>query len=117
MTKEQLIEKNKKDLLDAIENLPDYIDRTALLKDLEKTIRTTVKVGEPSAEQRGINKVVERIKCAPSDDDVVKVVRCRDCMMYDEGENEEESWTWCKLHDCTTFPYYFCSYALRKECS
>ena len=56
--------------------MADYINREALLKDIDETVVFTVRKGTPlpTAEMRGSNKVIDRIKSAPTAD-VVEVVR------------------------------------------
>ena len=51
-----------------------YIEREALLKDISETVIFSVKGGAelPTAEMRGANKVINRIKSAPAAD-VVEV--------------------------------------------
>lgn len=47
--------------------------------------------------------------------DAVPVVRCKDCMYWDKGENDAESWEWCKFFKCNIGPYAFCFYGERKD--
>lgn len=58
----------------------EYIERGALLQDIEENVLFTVRgdVETPTPEMRGARKVKERIEEAPTAD-VVEVVRCRDC--------------------------------------
>ena len=46
----------------------EYISREALLQDIEESVRFTAKTGTISSEIRGANKIIDRIKCAPSAD-------------------------------------------------
>ena len=55
------------------ETKKEYIEREALLQDIEESVRFTVRPGYPSAEIRGANKITDRIKSAPTAD-VVEVV-------------------------------------------
>lgn len=76
----------------------DYINRTALLHDIEQSVIYTARGKITSAEMRGAHKIIERIKCAPAVEpiyihsptksefkrmaaqmDYVPVVRCKDC--------------------------------------
>ena len=50
----------------------EYIERGALLQDIEESVRFTVRPDRPSAEIRGANKITDRIKSAPTAD-VVEV--------------------------------------------
>jgi hypothetical protein len=52
--------------------MAEYIEREALLKDIEESVVFTVKKGQSSLEIRGANKITDRIKSAPTVD-VVKV--------------------------------------------
>ena len=43
--------------------------------------------------------------------DAVEVVRCKDCMFYDRGENECESWSACeRVYYIDVSDNDFCSY-------
>ena len=50
--------------------MPEYIEREELIKDINETVVFTVRKGVqlPTAEMRGANKVIERIKSAPTAD-------------------------------------------------
>mgnify|MGYP000330172147 CR=1 FL=1 len=48
--------------------MAEYIEREALLQDIEETVCFTVKAGTISNEMRGANKIIDRIKCAPAVD-------------------------------------------------
>ena len=50
----------------------EYIERKALLKDISESVVFTVRGDKPSLEIRGANKVIDRIKSAPTAD-VVEV--------------------------------------------
>ena len=45
----------------------------------------------------------------------VVVVRCKDCYHYDKGENDSESWQYCRFLRHDTSDYNFCSWAERRE--
>lgn len=62
----------------------EYIERHALLRDIEDAVVFSVGRCEPSAELRGAGKIVDRIRCAPAAD-AVEVVRCRDCWKSADG--------------------------------
>lgn len=55
----------------------DLISRSALLADIEEAVVVSAR-NTTSAEIRGVNKVVDRIKAAPAVD-AVEVVRCTEC--------------------------------------
>lgn len=54
--------------------MAEYIEREALMQDIDETVVFTVGKGVPlpNAEMRGANKVIDRIKSAPAAD-VVEV--------------------------------------------
>ena len=52
--------------------MAEYIERDALLKDIEESVVFTVRSGKPSLEIRGANAIIDRIKSAPIAD-VVEV--------------------------------------------
>lgn len=45
---------------------------------------------------------------------LVEVVRCEDCLFWEFGENECESWEWCKALHREMPPHAFCSLGERK---
>lgn len=47
--------------------------------------------------------------------DVAPVVRCRECIHWNTGTNEAESWEYCILHDHLTDEDMFCSWGERKD--
>lgn len=46
--------------------MAEYIDREALLHDIEQSVVYTAREKITSAEMRGAHKIIERIKCAPA---------------------------------------------------
>ena len=94
--------------------MPKYIDREALLEDIGSSVRFTVRDGVPSAEVRGANKIVDRIKCAPAAD-VVAVVRCRDCKHENVHRAISDKCTWCNYWGIDPDFDDFCSYGERKD--
>ena len=46
----------------------EFIDRDLLLKDINESVVFSVKSGVPSLEIRGANKIIDRIKNAPTAD-------------------------------------------------
>ena len=93
--------------------MADYINREALLKDIDETVVFTVRKGTPlpTAEMRGSNKVIDRIKSAPTAD--VVEVRHGEWMTreYQYGENGEiDKWVEkpAKYGDCA-----YCSLCLQ----
>ena len=61
--------------------MAEYIERDALLQDIEDSVRITSKTGMINPETRGAYKIIERIKSAAAAD-VVAVVRCKECKWY-----------------------------------
>lgn len=53
------------------------------------------------------------IEAAPTVD-AAPVVRCKDCLFLESGENECESWEWCKALHREMPPHAFCSLGERK---
>lgn len=47
--------------------------------------------------------------------DAAPVVRCKDCLFLESGENECESWEWCKALHREMPPHAFCSLGERKD--
>ena len=90
----------------------DLISRSALLSDIEDTVVVSAR-NTKSAEMRGIHKVTNRIKAAPTVD-AVEVVRCTECEYY---ENEECVNPYIFTSDGAhlyTKPQDFCSYGERR---
>lgn len=95
----------------------EYIEREALLKDISESVVFTVRGDSPSLEIRGANKVIDRIKSAPTAD-VVEAVRCKDCKHYIWGRCDEISYIMDGYYQGTfeiKKPTDFCSYGVRKE--
>lgn len=46
--------------------MAEYIEREALLDDIEQSVVYTAREKITSAEMRGAHKIIERIKCAPA---------------------------------------------------
>lgn len=113
--------------------MAEYIEREALLHDIEQSVVYTVREKITSAEMRGAHKVIERIKCAPAVEtiyiheptksefkrmaaqmDYAPVVRCRDCKYSYEGIGGLTcSHGVCV--DCEVPPNFYCAEGKRKE--
>lgn len=120
--------------------MAEYIEREALLHDIEQSVVYTAREKITSAEMRGAHKVIERIKCAPAVEpiyiheptksefkrmaaqmleklpaaDVAPVVRCRDCKYSYEGiDGLTCSHGVCV--DCEVPPNFYCAEGKRKE--
>lgn len=94
--------------------MAEYIERDALLQDIESSVRITSKTGMINPETRGAYKIIERIKSAAAAD-VVEVVRCKECKYWQDNNggypNDECRWGNGETPD----PDDFCSYRKRKE--
>lgn len=86
----------------------DLISRGALIADIEESVVFTVKGDSSSAEMRGANKIIDRIKAAPAVD-AVEVVRCSSCKYHNKAPCPMRlSLNWTEDND-------FCSYGERRE--
>lgn len=97
--------------------MPEYIEREALIEDINETVVFTVRNGVklPTSEMRGANKVIDRIKSAPTAD-VIEVVRCMHCIYLKTSINKTH---YCNLFSSVWDKFYvrvddFCSYGERK---
>ena len=68
--------------------MAEYIEREALMQDIGEAVVFTVRKGVPlpNAEMRGANKVIDRIKSAPTAD--VVEVKHGEWFLLDECANE-----------------------------
>ena len=87
-----------------------YIDRDALINDFESDliIRMFYNLkGTPKPKTIDIADVIKRIEDFHTED-VVKVVRCKDCKFYGNGD--------CSVQSVRSmYPNDYCSYGIRKE--
>lgn len=98
--------------------MAEYIQRATAIAKL-----TALEVTKPSATMADAKRMLADMPAA----DVVPVVRCRDCKHYrtymrredcrfwELGENECESWGWCKALHCEMPPHAFCYLGERKD--
>lgn len=113
--------------------MAEYIEREALLHDIEQSVVYTIREKITSAEMRGARKVIERIKCAPAVEPIYiheptksefkrmaaqlgyePVVRCKDCeYSYDDISSLCCSHGVCV--DCEVPPNFYCAEGKRKE--
>lgn len=95
--------------------MAEYIEREALLHDIEQSVVYTAKEKITSAEMRGAYKIIERIKCAPAVD-VAPVVRCKNCIFAYRINSPIEQYDCRKLSAFGGFfkPNHFCSYGRRR---
>ena len=61
------------------------------------------------------DEVAETLLLAAPTIDAVEVVRCKNCLYWQSGENECEKWEYCAFHNIGIGPHSFCSYGERKE--
>ena len=92
--------------------MADYIDREALLKDIEESVVFSVRAGHISPERRGANKITDRIKSALTAD-AVEVVRCKECKFVKLMSDEKT--LACIRQSAYKKPMDFCSYGERKD--
>lgn len=93
--------------------MAEYIEREALLQDIEAAVCFMVKTGTISAEMRGANKIIDRIKCAPAAD-VEPVVRCKDCAVWSpplEGTSSLTQMGKCEYTGYAAEADDYCSFA------
>lgn len=98
--------------------MAEYIEREALLEDISESVVFTSRANRPSLELRGANKIIDRIKSAPTAD-VVEVVRCKDCKYTDAiiSSITGDKKLFCEYGDESIYvkDTHFCSYGHRKE--
>ena len=99
--------------------MAEYINRELLLKDLETSIVVSGRTDVAPLELRGVHKVIDRIKAMPTED-VVPVIRCKDCKRCDhyypacdKNGNLQEAY-YCEFFKCSAKPDGYCSYGERK---
>lgn len=103
-----------------VKKVAEYIDK-ALLKEL--------------LERYGCDKdLLGIVDCIPTDEDVLRVVRCRDCVYeqnctlpgvpvvrckdckyFDSGDNVVDKWEYCKKNCIDVSEEWFCKSGIRKE--
>lgn len=87
-----------------------YIDRDALINDFESDLIIRMfdnLKGTPRPKTIAITDVIKRIEEFPTED-VVEVVRCKDCKFYGNGD--------CSVQSVRSmYPSDYCSYGERKE--
>lgn len=86
--------------------MPEYIERGTAIAKL-----TALEVTKPSATMTDAKRLLADMPTA----DVAPVTRCEDCLFWESGENECESWEWCKTlhHDMPS--HAFCNFGVRKD--
>ena len=113
--------------------MAEYIEREALLHDIEQSVVYTVREKITSAEMRGAHKIIERIKCAPAVEPIYiheptrsefkrmavqlgyeQVVRCRDCK-YSYEDIDGLTCVYGPCVDCTVPEDFYCKYGEREE--
>lgn len=92
--------------------IAEYIEREAAL--------ALVRPDAPEDEEAAVTiatakKLVRSIILRTPAADVAPVVRCEDCLFWEFGENECESWQWCKALHRDMPPHAFCSLGERKD--
>lgn len=93
--------------------MAEYIEREALLQDIEAAVCFMVKTGTICPEIRCVNKILARIKCAPAAD-VEPVVRCKDCAVWSpplEGTSSLTQMGKCEYTGYAAEADDYCSFA------
>ena len=104
--------------------MAEYIEREALLHDIEQSVVYTVRGKITSAEMRGAHKIIERIKCAPAVEPIyiheptksefkrmaaqlgyVPMVRCKDCEHAERYERTDGTAGYYCGHPQNSFTY------------
>ena len=89
-----------------------YIDRDALINDFESDLIIRMfdnLKGTPRSKTIDIADVIKRIENVPTED-VVEVVRCKDCKFYGNGD--------CSVQSVRSmWPNDYCSYGERRNSS
>ncbi len=62
----------------------------------------------------GINTALREVHRVPAAD-VRPVVRCEDCVHYDKGANDSESWMYCKVLAKDVYDDFYCKLGERRE--
>lgn len=87
-----------------------YVDRDALINDFESDLIIRMfdnLKGTPRPKTIDIADVIKRIENFPTED-VIEVVRCKDCKFYGNGD--------CSVQSVrSVYPNDYCSYGIRKE--
>ena len=93
----------------------EYIERKALLQDIDETVIVSGKTGATNQELRGINKVIGRIQAIPTAD-VQEIVWCSNCIhiwLHSSG------YYYCsvtgKKYKGYELGYHFCSYGAKMD--
>lgn len=81
--------------------MADCVDRMKLLDALYAADAITM---------RGM-KILRQLPAA----DVVEVVRCKDCVHYDKGANDSESWMYCIVLAKNVYDDFYCKLGERRE--
>lgn len=89
-----------------------YIDRDALINDFESDLIIRMfdnLKGSPRPKTIDIADVIKRVENFPTED-VVEVVRCKDCKFYGNGD--------CSVQSVRSmYPNDYCSYGERRNSS
>ena len=74
------------------------------LIDADKFVLSLMDASLSSVDEDTILDLIDGIDTV----DAVPVVRCEDCLFWEFGENECESWEWCKMLNTDMSPHAFC---------
>lgn len=99
--------------------MAEYIKREAAIAYIREQSDECQKAFEELGGESGIyadayNDLAEDFYSIPAAD-VAPVVWCKDCLFWESGENECESWEWCKMLNTDMPADGFCRYGKPKE--
>ena len=91
----------------------EYIEREAAIQYFKKRSKSFVghEPVPPALVIMGCANEVDAIPAA----DVAEVVRCKDCVHYDNGENDSEAWEYCKVLAKDAYDNFYCKLGKRRE--
>jgi len=92
-----------------------YIDAYAFRRHLDNILPFTALPQERSLHFKFAKDAVLWALDHESAADVTKVVRCRDCLHHDAGEDECESWNYCKILAQDVRDDWFCASGIKKK--
>lgn len=88
--------------------MTDYIDREAMLEQIER--RERAMIGDKTI---SVDALKQFVLNRPAED-VVKVVRCKDCA-YGKPNPRRENQRWCEVHMVMMYEDDFCGYGGKSE--
>lgn len=94
----------------------EYIEREAATAyaPLPKHLREYQTMNLDDAWEDGYDFAIRQLSSIPATD-VVEVVRCKDCVHYDKGENDSEAWEYCKVLAKDVYDNFYCKLGKKRE--